>query len=188
MVFAPNQRTVVLREEKRVDCRLQRERESEDLMVLIYTRQETTNERTQQKTNERHDESRRLSDKSKETSRTTGNLENSHDRPVLPPRLIESSRMLDHARSLAARVQERNRFPIGSCWYAHRPRNQASWNPLLYRLRVVWDEWGNDVRSQGRGNQSFWYLYVPLTNRVIYCILTDTIQTQADKMSIPTIS
>jgi hypothetical protein len=79
----------VLREEKRVDCRLLRERESEDLTVLIYTRQKTserTNDITQQKTIERHDESRRLSDKSKETSRTTGNLENSHDRPVLPPR------------------------------------------------------------------------------------------------------
>jgi hypothetical protein len=70
------------------------ERESEDLTVLIYTRKETnerTNERTQQKTNKRHDESRRLSDKSKETSRTTGNISNSHDRPVLPPHLPRCS-------------------------------------------------------------------------------------------------
>jgi hypothetical protein len=75
-----------------------------------------------------------------------------------------------------------------SCWYAHRPRNRSSWKPLSYRLRVVWDEWGNDVRSQGRGNQSLWRLYVPLTNRVIYCMLTDTIQTRADTVMKPTIS
>jgi hypothetical protein len=63
----------VLREEKRVDCRLL-QREREDLTVLIYTRQKTserTNDITQQKTIERHDESRRLSDKSNRSRVTT---------------------------------------------------------------------------------------------------------------------
>jgi hypothetical protein len=44
--------------------------------------------------------------------RNMGYLESYHDRPVLHSMLIEPSGMRDHARSLAARVQERNRFPI----------------------------------------------------------------------------
>jgi hypothetical protein len=100
---------LLLREEKRRELIVD-ERERGPYGPYIHSTgdkrtNERTNERTQQKTNERHDESRRLSDKSKETSRTTGNLENSHDRPVLPPHLprcsynlLECSIMLDHSQ------------------------------------------------------------------------------------------
>jgi hypothetical protein len=94
-----------------------RERESEDLTVLIYTRQKTS-ERTNERTNELN--RRQTSDMTKAGGFLTNpkkhlELQETSRTPTIVLSclrvLIESSRMRDHARSLAARVQERNRFP-----------------------------------------------------------------------------
>jgi hypothetical protein len=52
----------------------------------------------------------------------------------------------------------------GSCWYAHRPRNQASWNPLSYRLRVVWYEWMTSRRHLECTKRVYQIIYTPSFN------------------------
>jgi hypothetical protein len=126
------------------------ERESEDLTVLIYTRQKTS-ERTNERTNDMTKAEGFLTNQKKhlelhETSRT----------PTIVLSclrvLIESSRMLDHARSLAARVQERKRFPTDT-----RADNTYRIEATLLTVRadfgLAWIGSGQDC-SPGRTTRS----------------------------------
>jgi hypothetical protein len=97
----------MLLRENYIDCQRQRERERGPYGPYIHS---TEDKRTNERTNDMTKAEGFLTNQKKhlelqETSRT----------PTIVLSclrvIIESSRMLDHARSLAARVQERKRFP-----------------------------------------------------------------------------